>query len=234
MESGTLTQTLPDGTRVYTLPIRMWEGSNPNGPAAVALVSDSDGLLQFLAVGTVDVTANGGLADGNTAEGVGNTTAGDSHYWDSDGNYLGSDPSTPGVICFAIGTQIRVEHGACFVEDLRVGDKLRTRENGLQTIRWIGRRTLSSEALARHPDLRPIRIRAGALGESMPSRDLILSPQHRIVVRSKIAIRMFEAEEVFVAAKHLLGAEGVAIEPDLYEVTYFHLLCDNHEIARGP
>lgn len=74
-ETGTLTQTLPDGSRVYSFPIRLSEGSGSNGRAAVALVSDTDGVVGFFAVGTVDITANGGPANGLVAIGRGNSVA---------------------------------------------------------------------------------------------------------------------------------------------------------------
>ncbi|MFA8440869.1 Hint domain-containing protein [Yoonia sp.] len=137
------------------------------------------------------------------------------------------------TVCFAEGTQIKAEDGIIPIEKLCVGDRLATRDHGLQTIRWIGKRVLGPDALATHPNLQPIRIAAGALGAGRPSRDLVVSPQHRIVVRSKIAVRMFDAEEVFVPAKHLLGLNGVSIATDITTVIYYHLLCDDHEIIEA-
>lgn len=224
---------LPDGSRLYNLPIRLWEGSNQGGPAAVALTGADDTVLQFFAVGGTDVTANAGPAAGMTATAVGNSVQGESHYWRADGTYRGTFASTPDAICFAKGTRIKTDAGLCRIEDLQVGDKVVTRENGLQEIRWIGQRALEADDLAKYPNLRPIRIQAGSLGDGIPSRDLVVSPQHRIVVRSKIAVRMFDAEEVFLAAKHLLGVKGIKVDPDLQEVTYFHLLCDDHEIIEA-
>ena len=52
---------------------------------------------------------------------------------------------------------------------------------------------------------RPIRIRAGTLGNGLPEADLIVSPQHRVLVRSGIARTLFGADEVLVAAKQLLA-----------------------------
>lgn len=65
----------------------------------------------------------------------------------------------------------------------------------------------------------------------MPARDLLVSPQHRILVRSKIAIRMFDAEEVLIAAGQLLEVEGVEVDRNLTEVEYHHFLCDRHEVV---
>ncbi|WBL34162.1 Hint domain-containing protein [Sinirhodobacter sp. HNIBRBA609] len=136
------------------------------------------------------------------------------------------DPNMP---CFARGTWIEVPGGRCRVEDLRIGDEVLTAAGRAAEIRWIGSRRLTRE-LRERPHLRPIRISAGALGPGIPSEDLIVSPQHRVLVRSPIAQRMFETDEVLVPAKHLLGYPGVGIVEDLDMVEYFHILLDTHEI----
>lgn len=136
-----------------------------------------------------------------------------------------------GVHCFTTGTGIQTETGLARVEDIRVGDLVLTADNGLQPVRWISSRSLDQETLARFPNLRPIRIRAGALGPDMPARDLVVSPQHRILMRSKLAERMFGETEVLIAAKHLLEVDGVEIAVDMDTVTYWHFLFDAHQIV---
>ncbi|WP_134725420.1 Hint domain-containing protein [Paracoccus luteus] len=136
-----------------------------------------------------------------------------------------------GAPCFAQGTVIETARGLVPVEDLRVGDLVATRDNGFQPVRWIGERHLGMPALLSQPQLRPIRIAAGALGADAPVSDLVVSPQHRILVRSKIAQRLFGAAEVLVAAKHLLGLKGIEIAEDMAEVRYFHILFDRHEVV---
>lgn len=133
--------------------------------------------------------------------------------------------------CFVRGTLIETEYGSIPVEDLCEGMKIWTRDNGLQAIRWIGSRHLGNEVLSAAESIRPIRIRAGALGVNMPSHDLFVSPQHRILIRSKIALKMFGAEEILVAAKQLLQIEGIDIVHEAREVEYFHFLFDQHEIV---
>lgn len=134
------------------------------------------------------------------------------------------------VICFARGTLIRTERGDVRVEDLRLGDMVATVDHGMQPIRWLAARRLSAQDLAAAPDLRPIRIKAGALGAGLPRRDLTVSPQHRILVRSKVAKRMFGSAEVLVAARRLLALDGVDIVDDDRPVDYWHLMCDRHEV----
>ncbi|MFB9222928.1 Hint domain-containing protein [Paracoccus cavernae] len=135
-----------------------------------------------------------------------------------------------GIPCFARGTMIRCASGRqVAVEDLAVGQLVQTRDHGLRPIRWVGSRKLSAADLDEAPKLQPIRIAAGALGFDTPSTDLMVSPQHRILVRSAIAQRMFGAPEVLVAARQLLGVEGISVA-EVDSVEYFHILFDSHEI----
>ena len=144
---------------------------------------------------------------------------------------LGSGNGMALVPCFTAGTLILTPAGEVPVETLMVGDAVRTVDAGVQRLRWIGTRRLSAEDLAQAPNLRPIRIAAGALGRNLPGRDLVVSPQHRCLLRSRIARRMAGEDEVLVAAKHLLGLPGVSVEPPGQAVTYVHLLFDRHELV---
>lgn len=150
---------------------------------------------------------------------------------------VGYDPDgtrelPPGqVVCFVAGTLIETLNGFVAVEKLAVGDMVLTSDEGYQPIRWIGSTTLSGLALKRNSNLRPVRIKAGALGHNVPSSDLLVSPQHRILVRSRIAQRMFGATEVLVPAKQLLQVEGVDYADDMAHVEYVHFLFDKHQIV---
>ena len=117
------------------------------------------------------------------------------------------------------------------IEDLRQGDLVLTKDHGPQPVRWIGRTRLDATRLARQAHLRPIRIKAGALGDQLPGVDLLVSPQHRILVRSRIAQKMFGTGEVLVAAKNLLQLDGVDVAADMNAVEYFHILFDQHEVV---
>ncbi|AUM75703.1 hemolysin [Paracoccus jeotgali] len=135
------------------------------------------------------------------------------------------------VVCFGADALIMADGDEVAAGDLQVGDLVETRDDGLQAIRWIGKRHLDADTLAAYPNLRPIRIRAGALGDGLPHSDLIVSPQHRILVRSRIAMKMFGAAEVLVAAKQLVQLDGIDIATDLDSVTYVHFLFDRHQIV---
>lgn len=138
--------------------------------------------------------------------------------------------AVPFVPCFTAGTLIMTRKGEIAVEDLCVGDEVLTVDNGFRPIRWIGSRKLTARQLQLAPQLRPIRIEIGALGNGLPLRPLEVSPQHRCLIRSKIAQRMVGAREVLAAAKHLLSVEGVSVLETDAPITYFHLLLDSHQL----
>ncbi|SIQ89761.1 Hemolysin-type calcium-binding repeat-containing protein [Paracoccus thiocyanatus] len=145
----------------------------------------------------------------------------------------GSDLTTDNtaVVCFGADAMIETATGAVPAGALQVGDLVMTRDCGLQPLRWIGKRRLDARTLSARPQLRPVRIRAGALGPGLPTADLIVSPQHRVLVRSRIAQRMFGTCEVLVAAKQLLQVEGIEPAADLREVTYVHFLLNRHQVV---
>lgn len=143
---------------------------------------------------------------------------------------IGLTPGDSGIVCFAAGTLIATPRGPRPVERLRPGDRVTTLDRGPQPVRWAGRRALNAHQLAANPKLRPIRIQAGALAPGVPTRDLLVSRQHRLLVGSKRIARRLGAWEVLVAAKQLVGRKGVEVAADVTAVSYHHLLFDRHEI----
>lgn len=133
--------------------------------------------------------------------------------------------------CFTPGTAIATPGGERRVEDLRAGDAVMTADHGAQRLLWIGRRHLDATALDLAPNLRPVRVAAGALGPGLPRRELLLSPQHRLLVRSAIAERVGGAPEVLVAVRHLIGLPGIAPAREIRTVSYLHLLFMRHELV---
>ncbi|MDF0603025.1 Hint domain-containing protein [Psychromarinibacter sp. C21-152] len=138
---------------------------------------------------------------------------------------------TPQVICFTPDTRIATEHGAVPVRDLAEGDRVLTKDDGPQAIRWIGRRRMSGARLYTMPELRPIRIRAGAVGMEVPDDDLLVSPQHRMLVKGPMAQTLYGEAEVLVAARDLLNDASIHVDRRLREVTYVHLLLDRHSVV---
>jgi len=136
------------------------------------------------------------------------------------------------VPCFTPGTLIDTAHGRVPVETLCTGDRVLTRDHGFQTLEWVGRKDVSAEELAEKPRYRGVRIRAGALGAGLPERDMVVSPQHRILVIGPEAELMFGTHEVLVPAIHMIGIPG--IEADTApEISYIHIMCRRHEIVRS-
>lgn len=133
------------------------------------------------------------------------------------------------VICFTPGVQIATPTGIRLVEDLAVGDRVFTRDNGIREIQWAGRRDLDMAELSAMPDLAPILIRKGALGADMPERDQLVSPNHRMLVTSDLAAVMFGEREVLVAAKFLAGLDGI-VRVSGGPVSYIHIMFDRHEV----
>lgn len=148
----------------------------------------------------------------------------------NNGNGAGTKTAYDAFVCFTAGTMIDTPNGAVAVEDLCPGDLVTTLDHGVQPVRWTGRRTLSAAELADHPNLRPIRIRAGALCEGVPTADLLVSPQHRVLVRSGIAQRLFGTNEILVAAKQLCQLDGIDVAEDTAGADYIHILFDRHEV----
>ncbi|MDA8875309.1 Hint domain-containing protein [Planktomarina temperata] len=132
--------------------------------------------------------------------------------------------------CFCAGTWIDTPAGARRVETLCVGDLVRTRHHGPQTIRWIGRRSVKLAPYFPEDKLRPIKISIGALGQGLPREPLRLSRQHRVLVSSPINQRMFGTQDSLIAAVKLTDLPGIHIDTDCTEVTYIHLLFDQHEV----
>jgi hypothetical protein len=132
-------------------------------------------------------------------------------------------PSDPA--CFYAGTRIRTPRGEVPVEALTIGDLVLTVEGRSLPIRWIGRRTLHAEGVRgyRSADpLRymPIRIRAGALGHNMPVRDLLVSPDHAILV-----------EDILIQAGALVNGLSVVRQARLpAQFTYFHIELADHAL----
>lgn len=123
-----------------------------------------------------------------------------------------------GVACFAAGTRIASEHGDVLVEHLVVGDRVRAKNAGLASIKWIGHRTFDC---ARHPDpqaIWPVRVSRGAFAAETPHRDLWLSPDHAVLING-----------VLIPIKHLVNDRTIAQER-WEAVCYFHIELDRHDI----
>lgn len=134
------------------------------------------------------------------------------------------------IACFTDGTLIRTETGEERVEQLQKGHRLRLWSGEVAQVRVVLKRYLSRDDLDRHPELRPVRITAGALGQGLPKRDLLVSPHHRMLVASPVAARMFGEGEVLIAAIRLTELPGIYVDQGVDSVTYVNVALDRHQV----
>ncbi|MCV2867893.1 Hint domain-containing protein [Defluviimonas sp. WL0002] len=142
---------------------------------------------------------------------------------------LTSTTTTPPPVCFLRGTLIATPSGEVPVESLKEGDEVLTASGSVATVRFAASRVLSDSELRFRPEMRPVCIPAGAMGDGLPKSDLWVSPQHRVLVRGWEAEMLFGEPEVLVAAKHVKVAAPHVPQPEAVE--YFHLMLDRHDIV---
>lgn len=133
------------------------------------------------------------------------------------------------LVCFASATRISTPSGYTLAGDLQVG-QLVTTQNGPKPIRWVGRRTVDSSMIADDARFQPVCISQGALGNGLPTQDLRVSRQHRVMARSPIAQRMFGQPEILLAAIRLTDLPGIYVDTSVRDMTYVHILLDEHEV----
>lgn len=126
------------------------------------------------------------------------------------------------IPCFVAGTLIATPDGEREVQDLVPGDLVLTQDDAAQPLRWIGQRTVAAQ-----DNFAPIRIRANTFGTH---NDLLVSPEHRILIEDNLAELLFGETEVLIAAKELVNDRSVTRRTG-GEVTYVHLLFDRHQVV---
>ncbi len=138
--------------------------------------------------------------------------------------------SHEGVVCFTPGTMLETPDGPAPIEDLVAGDRVMTRDNGSEEVLWVGERHVSGARLYAMPDLRPVRIRAGALGDDRPTGDLIVSPDHRMMIKGPAALALWGEREVLVTARDMIDDHRVTRDLSAKSVTYIHMMLARHHI----
>ena len=133
---------------------------------------------------------------------------------------LGADANGNAEIlpCLCPGTLILTDEGEKPVEDLHVGDRVVTTAGDVEPIRWIGRRSYTGRTLAARHALLPIRIKAGALAEATPRRDLLVSPLHAMLI-----------DGLLVPAHALVNGASIVRETAVSSLSYIHIELDRHE-----
>ena len=131
------------------------------------------------------------------------------------------------VPCFTATSLIATGAGVIPIAELAAGTRVITRDSGMQELLWVGRRRFGWQALGLNPMLRPVRIAAGALGQGLPERDMVVSPNHRFLT---CLPGIGESGERLTMACDLVGQDGITIDPAT-EVEYWQLLFLRHELV---
>ena len=135
--------------------------------------------------------------------------------------------------CMSADTRIKSLRGEMRAGDLRPGDMVLTRDAGYQPVRWIGAHTVSLALFLAEPELRPVRIRSGALGRNQPEGDLVVTPHYRLLVSGANPRNWFSDEEFLAHARDLTCLAGIDRFTPKSDVTYVLVLLDDHQILCG-
>ncbi|MEM8691706.1 MAG: Hint domain-containing protein [Pseudomonadota bacterium] len=178
-----------------------------------------------------------GFPTGGTLQGSGeslNSGApnGTSVLRDADGNLVegAPNPGTSGTVCFTSGTMIKTDLSDVAVDALAPGMRICSMDHGHVPLRAIRKAPIGRAVLNWNPDVRPIVIPAGVLGNPITLR---LSPAHRLLIGGTLVDLLFATHEVLVPAHQLVGHAGIHRDMRDEPVTYFHLLFDTHEIVQS-
>lgn len=143
-------------------------------------------------------------------------------YIKVDGDNAGSSEYGDFVACFAEGTLIKSRDGFVRVEDIEVGQMLWTQDAGYQPVKWT-----SSAAVEGKGNLAPVVFAPGSVGNT---EELVVSQQHRMWLSDPSLELLFDAPDIFVPAKHLVGLPGVELR-ETEQVTYCHFMFDKHHVV---
>ena len=123
-------------------------------------------------------------------------------------------------VSFSRGTHITLASGEQRrIEELNVGDRVLTRDDGPQKVQWIGQNTVRAVGA-----LAPICIKGGTL-----NNDLIVSSDHRLFIYQRSDELSAGRAELLVKVRYLLNDDTVFTQAGGY-VDYFQLLFDSHQI----
>ena len=132
------------------------------------------------------------------------------------------------AVCYGLGTMIETPAGPRAVETLKAGDLVITYDHGPQAIRWVHSDDVPLDEA--EGETKPVQIKAGALGQNLPAHDLIVSPQHRIVVGGDGQLEQIFDSPALAPAKSLTSLPGIRHMNGKRKVTWIHFACDRHEI----
>ena len=128
-------------------------------------------------------------------------------------------PALASSPCFLRGTRILTAYGEVPVESLAPGTAAVIRSGGLRRVAWVGCRRLDLRHHPRPAEAWPVRIRRGAIGNGVPTRDLLLSPDHALLLNGAL-----------LPARLLVNGATVLPDPSWLRLDYFHVALDGHDV----
>ncbi len=121
--------------------------------------------------------------------------------------------------CFTAGTRIATARGKVLVEKLQAGDVVKTMRGGFSPIKWIGISRYAGRFCSGKPHILPVRIRRHALGFNIPSRDLLVSPDHAICEGGML-----------IHAWLLINGVSITQLERVEQLDYYHIELDRHDV----
>lgn len=103
-----------------------------------------------------------------------------------------------------------------------------TRDNGLQRVYWVGRRDVGYREMQADRLLRPVFIAKGSLGNDQPKQNMVVSPEHRMLIRPGLSFLPTD-EELLVAVRHLINHRTIKTV-GMLGVSYIHFMCSKHQV----
>ena len=133
------------------------------------------------------------------------------------GNVSSATAKSLSVVCYMSGTRLQTQNGWALVQDLQVGDLLKTVSGDVQPVVWLGESTIDCRRQQDKKNAYPVRIAQHAFGLNLPERDLYVSPLHSLYVQG-----------VMIPAIHLVNGLTVTQEQQETFVTYYHVELPQH------
>jgi hypothetical protein len=181
-----------------------------SGSIEIANLNTTTGVLSVTAAGDppISIRLSGIYAPGTFVD------------WVADGTGSGSDIFLSTVACFCRGTLILTSAGEVPVEELAIGDRVINASRAIRPIKWIGRRSYTPRFAWRQKHLLPVCIKADALADEIPRRDLWISPNHALYL-----------EGALIEVGDLINGVSI-VQPAAVEepIEYFHVELHDHDL----